>query len=193
MTMTARSSHWGSAVALTAASLLGACAGLPSEPVSVACPLVKIAAPANRLGHNNPQGELRFVAVIDELSSSCSRDDDDILVDIAFTLSARRGVALGEGPVPISYFLATVDPNRKIIDKQILFLAIDLERDRPSSTLRETVTLRLPASTEASGANYSLYLGFQPDQQPSQNKPPAQNKRPGQNQQPAQKQTRPIF
>ena len=66
------------------------------------------------------------------------------------------------------YFLATVDPTREIVDKQLLDVTFAFEPDRTVSALHEEVTLRLPASTEASGANYSLYLGFQPERQPGQ-------------------------
>lgn len=133
-----------------------------------ACPPVQIAVPADRLGNNNDEGEVRFVAVMEELLSSCRLDQDDIEVEISFTLSAERGPGLNNDLVPLTYFLATVDPNREIVDKQILDIQFDFGQDKALAALRETVTLRLPASTEASGANYSLYLGFQPDQQPVQ-------------------------
>ncbi|MEL6961484.1 MAG: hypothetical protein AAFO01_01935 [Pseudomonadota bacterium] len=152
--------------ALTTALLVGACASNPTERAELACPPVQIAVPADRLGHNNDKGELRFVAVMDELISNCRQDEDNLEVEITFTLSAERGPAFDEDLVDLTYFLATVDPNREIIDKQILGVQLDLGDDKAVSSLSETVTLRLPASTEASGANYNLYLGFQPDQQP---------------------------
>lgn len=150
------------------ALIVAACASQPEELASVACPPVQIAVPADRLGHNNEAGELRFVAVMDDLFSSCQQDEDVLEVEITFTMSAERGPAFDEGQVDLTYFLATVDPNRDIVDKQILGVQLDLGNGKALSALSETVTLRLPASTEASGANYSLYLGFQPDQQPRQ-------------------------
>lgn len=153
--------------AIVATSLLAACAGQVDEQASTACPPAQIAVPSDRIGHTNENGELRFVATMAELTSSCRRDDDDIKVDIAFTMSAERGPAFEEKPVRLTYFLATVDPKREIIDKQILDVLLEFAPDQPASTLREVITLRLPASTEASGANYSLYLGFQPDRQPA--------------------------
>lgn len=132
-----------------------------------ACPPAQIAVPADRIGHNNEEGELRFVARMDELVSSCRQEEEDVEIDIAFTMSAERGPAFEGEPVRLTYFLATVDPNRQIVDKQILDMQLDFASDQPVSALRESITLRLPASTEASGANYNLYLGFQPDLQPA--------------------------
>lgn len=167
MTMASRSSLLASA--FIAAAVLAGCAKQPVEDVlATACPPVQIAVPADRLGHRNEQGTLRFVAAMDELISSCRQDEDDLEVEIAFTLRAERGPGLKNDLVPLTYFLATVDPTREIVDKQILNVEFDLGQDKALSALRETVTLRLPASKEASGANYSLYLGFQPDQQPVQ-------------------------
>jgi outer membrane protein OmpA-like peptidoglycan-associated protein len=154
--------------AVASALLLTACASQPGERAELACPPVQIAVPADRLGHNNEKGELRFVAVMDELISSCRQDEENLEVEITFTMSAERGPAFDDEQVDLTYFLATVDPNRNIVDKQILGVQLDLGNDKALSALNETVTLRLPASTEASGANYSLYLGFQPDQQPRQ-------------------------
>ncbi|MGI9421272.1 MAG: hypothetical protein ACR2RA_25880 [Geminicoccaceae bacterium] len=153
----------GAASVIVFATLLGACANWAGDPAITACPPAQIAAPADRIGFNDGDGELRFVATMDALASDCRQDDDDIEVDMAFTMSAERGPGLEEGPVRLTYFLATVDPKREIVDKQLLDVELDFEPDQPVSTVREAVTIRLPASTDASGANYSLYLGFQLD------------------------------
>lgn len=165
MSMIARS--FGPASAAVLASFLSACANQAADVVLDACPPAQIAVPSDRIGHNNEEGELRFVAIMEQLDSSCRRDDDDVEVDITFVMRAERGPAFEGQPVRLTYFLATVDPKREIVDKQILDVQLDFEPDQPESALRERVTLRLPASTEATGANYNLYLGFQPDQQPA--------------------------
>lgn len=159
----------GPAPATIAVALLSACAAQVDDQALTACPPAQIAVPSDRIGHSAENGDLRFVAIMDELASSCRRDDEDIEVDIAFTMSAERGPAFEDQPVRLTYFLATVDPKRQIVDKQILDVQLDFDPDQQVSALREEVILRLPASTEASGANYSLYLGFQPDQQPTSN------------------------
>ena len=151
----------GPVVAATA--VLAACANQAGDPTHTACPPAQIAVPSDRIGNNNQDGELRFVATMDQLTSSCRPEEDDIDIDIAFTMSVERGPAFEDRPVRLTYFLATVDPKREIVDKQILDVQLDFAPDQPVSALREEITLRLPAPTEASGANYSLYIGFQPD------------------------------
>jgi len=152
--------------ASTAVSLcvLSACtANQGPESALIACPPAQIAVPSDRIGHRNDEGDVSFIATMEQLTSNCRQDEGDIEVDIAFTMQAERGAGLGDQPVKLNYFLATVDPKREIIDKQILEVQLDFGSEQPVSALRESVTLRLPASTEATGANYSLYLGFQPD------------------------------
>ncbi len=155
------------ASAAVLASFLSACANQSGDLALDACPPAQIAVPTDRIGYDNGDGELRFVAIMEQLSSSCRRDEDDVEVDITFIMRAERGPAFEGQPVRLSYFLATVDPKREIVDKQVLDVQLAFEPDQPESALRESVTLRLPASTEATGANYSLYLGFQPDNQPA--------------------------
>ena len=165
MNMISKSIAKASVIVLT--SLLAACAKDASDLARNACPQAQIAVPSDRIGLNNGEGELQFVAIMEQLTSSCSPEEDDVEVEITFTMRAERGPAFEDQPVKLTYFLATVDPKREIVDKQILDVQLDFEPDQPESALRESVTLRLPVSTEASGANYSLYLGFQPDRQPA--------------------------
>ena len=147
--------------------LLGACVFQTAGETDIACPPTQIAVPSDRIGHNDKDGNLRFVATMAQLASTCRQDDEDIEVDIAFTMTAERGPAFEDKPVKLVYFLATVDPEREIIDKQILTVRLDFAPEQTVSAIRESVSLRLPASIEASGANYSLYLGFQPNEQGS--------------------------
>ena len=130
---------------------------------------MQIAVPSDQIGHRRDDGALSFVARMDQLTSSCRQGEETIEVDIAFTMSAERGPALKTDELRLVYYLATVNPNREIIDKQFLDIKMSFERDEPISSLNEAVTLKLPTAIDASGANYNLYLGFQPDRQPAGN------------------------
>ncbi len=154
--------------ALLTASLVGltACAGSSGTDRADACPAVRIAVPSDRIGHSDNDGQIRYVATMGGLTSDCRQADDQVELDIAFDLTAERGPAFQGRPVQLSYYLVTIDPNREIVDKKVLKVRLDLKKDQLATGLREDLTLRLPASHDASGANYSLYLGFQPDQQP---------------------------
>jgi hypothetical protein len=146
--------------------LLASCANIADQDVETACPSAQIAVPSDQLGHRNDKGEVSFIARMDELASDCRENEATIEVDIAFTMKAERGPALEGDQLELVYYLATVDPDREIVDKQFLSIELAFEPDRQVSALREEVTVRLPIADEASGANYNLYLGFQPDRQP---------------------------
>ncbi len=166
--MSSTGSRRGKALLLPAFAALAGCASIGADDVETACPPAQIAVPSDQIGHRDADGRLSFVARMDQLASDCRIDEDQIEVDIALTLSAERGPGLKSDEVRLVYFLATVDPTREIVDKQLLDVTFAFEPDRTVNALREEITLRLPASTEASGANYSLYLGFQPERQPDQ-------------------------
>lgn len=147
---------------------LAACTTTAEPSLETACPPAQIAVPSDQIGHRDVNGRLSFVARMDQLASSCRRENDEIELDIAFNMNVERGPGLKTDSLRLVYFLATVDPNRKIVDKHLLDVTLAFEPEAETTGLREEVTLRLPASTEASGANYSLYLGFQPDRQREQ-------------------------
>ena len=157
------------AAALITPIVLAGCAIGGGNDVQIACPSVQIAVPSDQIGHRRDDGALSFIARIDELSSSCRPGEETVEVDIAFTMEAERGPALKNDELRLVYYLATVNPNREIIDKQFLNIEMSFELDQPRSVLREALTLQLPAASEAGGANYNLYLGFQPDRQPAGN------------------------
>jgi len=94
--------------------------------------------------------------------SSCRIDENHVAVNLTFDVKAERGPAFEDRPVSLTYYIATVDPNREIIDKKILRVELELKPAEVQSVLREELTLHLPISTDATGANYNLYLGFQP-------------------------------
>ena len=163
---TALSAPFAGAATLAGLALtLAACAGSAPE-VETACPPAQIAVPADRVGNANADGELRFVVTMGDLASSCRHEGETLLVDLDFVVTARPGPALDLEQLPVSYFLATIDPERRIVDKQVIQIEIDVAAGQAKQDVQQQLTLRLPVSTDAGGANYSLYLGFQPDQQP---------------------------
>lgn len=132
----------------------------------MACPPTQIAVPSDRIGHSDDEGKIRYVATMEQLLSSCEVSDDHVVVNLVFNLKAERGPVFEDRPVTLTYYIATVDPNREIVDKKLLDIELALKPDQAESVVREALTLHLPISNDATGANYSLYLGFQPDLKP---------------------------
>ncbi len=149
---------------MSAALLMGGCAGDGDEALVEACPLAQIAVPSDSIGHSDDQGRIHYVATIQALTSGCQIDDGQVTVDLAFDVKLERGPVFDGQLVLLTYYIATVDPERAIVDKELLDVEFAIAEGQPERVIRETVTLQLPVSTDATGGNYNLYLGFQPEQ-----------------------------
>jgi hypothetical protein len=156
------------AVAIGLAALLAACASSETEPpVAAACPAALLLDGAERTtsyrgGERSPDA-LQYLAVLTHLQSSCSYNDQGVDVDLALDLIAQRGPAGTQDSVPLTYFIATIGPNRQILSKQLLDSQIEFTKGEDLAGVAEQLTLRLPAVTPEQAAAYNLYLGFQLD------------------------------
>ena len=110
--------------------------------------------------------ELRYIAVLTDLSSSCRYYSDDtgqgVEVDLSFKLIAERGPALS-GTEEVTYFVATVGPGNQIFSRDVLSGDLPFAGDSERVGLSEDLTLRLPSITAAQSGAYTLYVGFQLD------------------------------
>lgn len=155
--------RWRSSALAASLSILGACSINGSDEFAAACPSAQIAVPSDRIGHSDNEGKLRYVATIEQLISDCRIEEDHVAVDLAFNLKAKRGPVFLEEPINLTYYVATVDPKRDIVDKQLLNVLIELQPEQEEGIVLEELTLQLPLPNDATGANYNLYLGFQPE------------------------------
>jgi hypothetical protein len=149
------------AIALT----LGACAGQGGSGTDVACPATQVAVPSDRIGHSDEEGRIRYVATIEDLVSRCRAEGDRIALDLAFNVRAERGPVFEDEPLTLTYYIATVDPGREIVDKELLAIELTLQPWQSENVIREELTLMLPIAEDATGGNYNLYVGFQPDRE----------------------------
>ena len=78
-------------------------------------------------------------------------------------LIAQRGPAATKETVPLTYFIATLGPNRQILSKQLLDSEVAFVKGEDLAGVAEQLTLRLPKVTPDQASAYSLYLGFQLD------------------------------
>lgn len=161
--MSCEISWWRAGAVAVSLTALGACATNGAGEIAAACPTTQIAVPSDRIGHSDEEGRIRYVATIEQLISDCRINDDHMAVDLAFNLKTERGPVFLEEPINLTYYVATVDPKREIVDKQLLSVLMELQPEQAESVVREELTLHLPLPNDATGANYNLYLGFQPD------------------------------
>jgi hypothetical protein len=149
---------------------LGACSSTaPEAPAAPLCPAALLLEGAERTtayraGSEPRASEIRYLAVLTDLSSACRFDDagSGVDVDLAFNLIAERGPALA-GNEELTYFVATMAPDGRILDKQILRGDLAFTQGEERVGFSEELTLRLPSVTPDQAGAYTLYVGFQLD------------------------------
>jgi hypothetical protein len=122
---------------------------------------------AYRTGAAAPsQNDLRYVAVLRDLTSACRYYDGGtkagVDVDLTFKLIAERGPALA-GVEQLTYFVATVGPGRQILHEEVLNSDLAFRGGEQRTGWTEQLTLRLPSITPAQASDFALYIGFKLD------------------------------
>ena len=149
---------------------LAACGSSDPEAPPPPCPTALLLDGAERTsayGGAEPRpDELRYLAVLTDLSSACRYYDDangqGVDVDLSFKLIAERGPALS-GSEEVTYFVATLGPDGQILARDVLRGDLPFAGDEERVGLSEALTLRLPSVTPSEAADYTLYIGFQLD------------------------------
>ena len=151
-----------------AALILAACSSSPPPPPAAApaCPAALLLDGANRTTSYRPGDDrspkaLRYLAVLTHLKSTCRYQEQGVDVDLAVDLIAQRGPAGNGDPVQLTYFVATIGPERQILSKQTFDSEIVFAKGEDLAGVAEQLTLRLPPLTPQQAATYGLYLGFQ--------------------------------
>jgi hypothetical protein len=156
------------AVALMLGLLIAGCTSDPPEPPGP-CPSAALLQGAESASIYAPGSEggpddLELAIAFNDLVSACQPTGAGMDVGLAFNIFAQRGPAFQPEPIRLSYFLATVGPDRQIVDKQLLDVELSMPADQESTGMRETITLRLPGVGEAEAAGYRVYVGLQLDE-----------------------------
>lgn len=152
-----------------AVAALAACAG-PTEPgpgEPAGCPEVGILADASRAFYlatpNQPAPEqVIATARIDDFSGDCDYGDAAVAVDMDLTFQVRTGPAFDGSPLPVDYFVAVVDPQGRILNKEVFRIAAEIPADALGLVLEESLALTVPLPAgPASGSAYELVIGLQ--------------------------------
>ncbi len=107
-------------------------------------------------------------AKLTNVLSLCKYDVDydtragEIDVQVAPVIAGRRGPANETRTGDVSYFVAVVDDQKKILQKQIFPLRLAFPGNLTQNEVRdEPVNLTIATDGRTDGSNYEVYIGFQ--------------------------------
>jgi hypothetical protein len=115
-------------------------------------------------GSEQGPDDLELAIALNDLLSACQPTEDGMDVALAFNIFAQTGPAHRPDPIRLSYFLATVGPEGRIVDKQLLDTEVTVPAGQDAVGLREALTLRLPGVGEDEASRYRVYVGLQLDE-----------------------------
>lgn len=106
--------------------------------------------------------DVRFEGRIFDIASECAYSDGGYVdVAVAFLWLASRGPA-AEGDVGrYAYFIAVADPDRNIVAKEIVEIAVDFSGNPLNVLQRENVSERIVLSSTGDARYYQVFIGFQ--------------------------------
>jgi hypothetical protein len=148
--------------------LLSACGSSPAPEGPAPCPTTLFLKGAERTAAYLPSADprpadLQHLAVMTELASACSYDDGNLDVALRFNLVGEKGPAYGGGPLPLTFFVATIGPDQQVLSKDLFDATIEFPEGQQLAGTVQELTVRLPSVEPDAGPQYAVYLGFQLD------------------------------
>jgi hypothetical protein len=158
-------------VAVLAGTLgLAACSSSTPETSAPACPQALFLDGAEQTAVYTPGAgtdprpdQLRYLAALSDLTSTCRYVDEGVEMDLTFNLTAGRGPAFPGTPEEVTYFIATVGPDQRILKRDAYSAELDFEEGYAGARWSEQLTLLIRSITPAQGSYYTLFIGFQMD------------------------------
>ncbi len=131
------------------------------------CPHVGVLADAADLTRFRPgRGEDLTDMVLDArvmgVAGSCDLARGATNVDVAITIQATRGPAAGTRTLDVPYFVAVMDREGRILDKQVFQARFEFPPNRSTMRLTgEEVRLVLPTPEGVRGRDFAVSVGLQ--------------------------------
>jgi len=116
--------------------------------------------------------DIDYEASLSNVYSACDYSVDydtragKIFVQVAPEVRAQRGPANSSRVADIEYFVALVDPDQQILNKNVFTLRVGFPGNLTRNQVREeeTVTLTIPTDGNTDGSDYQIFVGFQLDE-----------------------------
>ena len=144
---------------------LAAC-GIFGKKTELPCPRVTVLKDAQRLVKFKPGGGNDLSAMLHEVRlmgvrAKCKYSSDEVEVDMALTIGARRGPADTKHQAPVRYFVAIIDPRGRVIAKRIFDVTLSFPVNIDSGSLTDSLIQRIPIAKGKSAARHTIIAGLQ--------------------------------
>jgi len=155
--------------AAAAALLLAGCTGDPVNPATV-CPQGLILADAGEatIFREGPGRDLTDISAqirIADVVVDCKRDRRLVTVDLQIAISAERGPANRSGRQDVGYFVAVVDPDGNIMNRQSFNVAFAWPENRVRVGTVEDIEPRIRVDSPEKAPSYQIWVGLQLDEE----------------------------
>lgn len=147
-----------------AAAILGACA-TENKATTIACPRVLVDEDVGSLTRfrEGPGRDITDIVARGEISriaGNCEVHDDRVDVEFGIEVKAERGAA-GQGTVSLPLFVAVVDKDGRIVDRQSFSETANFGGNRTQVALRDVFTIAIPRQPGEATDSHRIYVGFQ--------------------------------
>ncbi|SCA55582.1 conserved exported hypothetical protein [Candidatus Terasakiella magnetica] len=112
--------------------------------------------------------DVLFEAKVTNVLSQCYYDVDydtragAITAQVAPVIAAKRGPADQSRSAELSYFIAVIDDNKKVLQKSTFPMKLAFPGNLTQNEVRdEPVDLTIVTNGATDGSNYEIYIGFQ--------------------------------
>jgi hypothetical protein len=139
---------------------------VPDDPTG--CPRVVVLRDAAQevqfRGTSQDLTDMVARATFGDFEGGCQYFDDRVTVDMTLQLFAELGPAAQGREADFEYFVAITDPQNEILAKEVFPTTIAFAEGRNVAGVSEELTQTIPLERLATGAAYSVVLGFQLDE-----------------------------
>lgn len=94
-------------------------------------------------------------------NGKCEYEDDGVEVTFNLSLVAEKGPGLGSKRLGFPYFVSLVDPDNKVIGKEMMMAEFTFEDDKKPAFISQPVRVFIPLEAGKDAAGYRVLSGFQ--------------------------------
>ncbi len=151
-------------LAAALAFFLGGCSSWFADEKAPPCPRVALVDGADQVvryaGEGRSEQDIAFEARILGVGGECEFTDELrlVTVDMRLRIEGARGPALETKDAPLSYFVAIVDPDGRVLARKEFETAIPLEDAR--AIIAEELEQEIPLPEGRRAASYTLFVGL---------------------------------